>query len=132
MPETRIEKFVFYFDSIEIGKLKFKFFSSNGTATTSFAPTPLCPTYLVAFVVSDLPFRTNNNNPSGFRYRVYAQPALIESTALAVRDGERLLNALADYVQVNFSLPKMDQIAIPGWPPGGKLCRYHLFKSAGK
>lgn len=95
-------------------------FSLNGTATTTFEQTPPSPTYLNAFVVSDFPFRSNTNNPNGVPHRIYAQPSLIESTALGLQDGERLLNALADYLQVNFSLPKMDQIAIPGKSSGGK------------
>lgn len=94
-------------------------FSSDGTATTTFAETPLFSTYLVAFAVSNLSFKANTNRINALRQRVFAQPSLIESTALAVADGDRLLNAIADYVQVDYSLPKMDQIAMPGSGPGG-------------
>lgn len=70
-------------------------------------------TYLITFVVSDFKFTTNTNNPNVFRYRVYSEPSQIENTQLALKSGERLLNALGNYLDVNFTLPKMDQIAIP-------------------
>lgn len=73
----------------------------------------------MAFAVSDLSFKANTNRINALRQRVFAQPSLIESTALAVADGDRLLNAIANYVQVDYSLPKMDQIAMPGYGPGG-------------
>lgn len=118
-----MEKYVFciFFYFIEI-RYKYKLyviFSSDGTATTSFPETPLFSTYLVAFAVSNLAFKANTNRLNVLRQRVFAQPSLIESTALAVEDGERLLNAISDYVQVDYSLPKMDQIAVPGYGPGG-------------
>lgn len=91
----------------------------DGTATTSFAETPLFPTYLVAFVISNLSFKVNSNRLNTLRQRVFAQPSLIESSELAVKDGERLLNSIADYVGVNYSLPKIDQIAMPGYGPWG-------------
>lgn len=92
--------------------------SPDGTATTSFAETPPSPTYLVAFSVSNLVFKANANTPNGLSLRVFAQPSLIESAALALTDGERLVNAITEYVQVNYSLPKLDQIAVPNYSGG--------------
>lgn len=69
--------------------------------------------------MSNLSFKANTNRLNALQQRVFAQPSLIESTGLAATDGDRLLNAIADYVQVNYSLPKMDQIAMPGYGPGG-------------
>lgn len=86
-------------------------------------------TYLIAFVISDFPFKSNTNgndsHSSVFRQRVYSSPNLIESTKLAVQDSERILNAIADYVHVNFSLPKMDQVAVPDLGPAGNLNETH-------
>lgn len=70
-------------------------------------------TYLIAFVVSDFKFTTNTNDPNVFRHRVYSEPSQIENTQLALKNGEKLLNALGNYLDVHFTLPKMDQVAIP-------------------
>lgn len=95
-------------------------FSGNETATTTFAETHLMSTYLIAFVVSDFKFTTNTNVPNVFRHRVYSEPSQIENTQLALENGERLLNALGNYLAVNFTFPKMDQIAIPNMAFYGK------------
>lgn len=75
--------------------------------------------YLIAFVVSDYLFKTNTNNPNVFRHRVYSRPAEVENTKLALKDGERILNALQNYLKVDFTLPKMDQIGVPSLSFGG-------------
>lgn len=75
--------------------------------------------YLIAFVVSDYQFKTNTNNPNVFRHRVYSRPAEVENTKLALKDGERILNALEKYLKVDFTLPKMDQIGVPRLSFGG-------------
>lgn len=97
---------------------KISTFSFDGTATTSFPETPLFPSYLVAFSVSNLPFKSNANTSNGLPHRVFAQPSLIESAELALTDGERFMNLFTDYLQVNYSLPKMDQLAAPGYYGG--------------
>lgn len=96
-------------------------FSSDDTATTSFPETPRLSTYLIAFVISDLPFKSSGDNPAVLPHRVFARPSEIETTLLALQDGIRLLSAIEDYLQVNYSLPKMDQVAIPNFKSGGKF-----------
>lgn len=70
-------------------------------------------------MVSDFPYLTNTNDSNVFRHRVYAQPSLIDSAELGLIDGERILSSIANYVNISFSLPKMDQVAIPAFGPGG-------------
>lgn len=86
--------------------------------TTSFATTPLTSTYLIAFIVSNFKF-VENSPTSEFRHRVYANPNDYEIGEYAVAEGGRILNAIANYLQVPFSLPKMDQVAIPEFRAGG-------------
>lgn len=74
-------------------------------------------TYLNAFVISDFPYRMNTNE---FKHRVFARPSQIETTYLALRDGERLLQVIPQYLNISYSMPKMDQIAIPNFKAGGK------------
>lgn len=76
-------------------------------------------TYLVAFTVSDLQHSSNKDIPNAFPHRVFARPADIGSTQLALQNGEKLLHALENYVGIKYSLPKMDQIAVPDFRLGG-------------
>lgn len=87
--------------------------SPDDTATTYFAETPLTSSYLIAFVVSDFEYTSNAGRPDVLPHRVYAKPSEVNNTLLALKDGERILNAMSDYVKINFTHPKMDQIAIP-------------------
>lgn len=94
------------------------YFSTDDTATTSFDETPPTSAYLIAFVVSDFGFTSNKNNENAFPHRVYTHPAEVINTNLALKDGELILNAIGNYLKVNFTLPKMDQIAIPDFKAG--------------
>lgn len=75
-------------------------------------------TYLIAFVVSDFGFTSNKNVPNAFPHRVYARPDEVINTGLALKDGERILNAIGDFLKVKFTFPKMDQISIPDFDAG--------------
>lgn len=121
MPETRASKYapvslLIYFSTDT--NFSIRFHSPDNTVTTSFATTPLTSTYLIAFIVSDFKF-VENSATSGLRHRVYANPIDYKTGEFAVAEGERILNAIANYLQVPFSLPKMDQVAIPDFSAGG-------------
>lgn len=92
-------------------------FSSDGSVTTHFETTPLMSTYLVAFVVAD--FKATQAKKE-ITYRVISAPKDVNRTGYALKEGEALINAIAGYVGVPFSLPKLDQAAIPKFP-GGKI-----------
>lgn len=51
---------------------------------------------------------------------MFAEPNKIENANFAIHESDKILNAISDYLQVNFSLPKMDQAAIPQFEMGGK------------
>lgn len=71
-------------------------------------------TYLVAFIVSDFKYEeqiVTSSLPS--TYRVYAQPKFVNQTSYALSEGVSILSAIAKYVNVEFPLSKMDQVAIP-------------------
>lgn len=38
---------------------------------------------------------------------------------MGLKDGERVLGAIENYLKVKFSLPKMDQVAVPDFAAGG-------------
>lgn len=94
------------------------FNSPDRTVTTHFDETPLTSTYLIAFIVSDFEF-VDNSPTSKIRHRVFANPKDYQEGRFAVDEGEKILNAIAGYLRVPFSLPKMDQFAIPDFNAGG-------------
>ncbi|KAJ6629262.1 Aminopeptidase N, partial [Pseudolycoriella hygida] len=89
----------------------------DGSETTLFETTPLMSTYLVAFHVSDFPHITSTP-PRSIPQRVFASSVSINSSNMALEAGELLLEAISDYVGVPYTLPKMDQIAVPNFPSG--------------
>lgn len=95
--------------------------SDDGSVMTEFQKTPLMSTYLIAFMVSDFEYKENKMSFDGttFRHRVFAKPTEVKNTGYALDEGEHILNAIANYVQIYFSLPKMDQAAIPEFRAGG-------------
>ncbi len=117
MPEQRVDKFVIISNRNKCSSISkyllYSNFSADGTATTSFLETPLMSSYLVAFVVSDLAYLSNTNDTNVFRHRVYSRLSEIESTRLALNNSELILQAFEEYLQIPFSLPKMDLIAVP-------------------
>lgn len=83
-------------------------FSSDGSITTTFDETVPISTYLIAFVVSDFEFLSNDND-GAIPHRTYARPNAIHLTEFALEIGVEMLDIMADFVGVRYSLPKMDQ-----------------------
>lgn len=66
-------------------------------------------TYLVAFVVSDF------TNVSDLNHRVFLRPSLIAKDRgnYALKTGVNALTAIAKFLNVPYTLEKMDQIGLP-------------------
>ncbi|XP_037030608.1 aminopeptidase N-like [Bradysia coprophila] len=88
----------------------------DGTTTTRFDPTPPMSTYLNAFVVSD--FASTGSVRGRVPQRVFGRSSEIIHSTLTLNAGIDILDSLERYLGVNYSLPKMDQIAIPDFGPG--------------
>lgn len=93
------------------------FSSSDGSVTTFFQTTPPTSSYLIAFVVSDFLSKTSVD-VNGIPHRIFSQPNKINETDFALEAGENILSAISDYLNVSYSLPKMDQIGVPDFAPG--------------
>lgn len=84
-----------------------------------FIPTPPISTYLIAFIVSDLPHISSNKlGKRETPFKIYAQPSKINETYLALEASEKILHAFEIYLRTPFSLPKMDEIAVPDFAFG--------------
>ncbi|GLG93889.1 Uncharacterized protein GBIM_01214, partial [Gryllus bimaculatus] len=63
--------------------------------------------YLVAFVVSDFPFVEHGP------FRILADPRNIDNTRYLLSVTPKLLEIMENITGVNYTLPKMDQVALP-------------------
>lgn len=67
------------------------------------------PTYLVAFVVSELK-KVPTTNPN---INVYVRPDAVASAALAADLAPKILAEIESFTGVKYALPKLDLVAIP-------------------
>lgn len=91
----------------------------NGFVITGFETTPPVQTYLIAFLVSDFVY-IEDLHSEGVPHRIYSTPEDIADGFgnLALDVSRALLDGFEEYVGVNYSLPKMDQAAIPDFAAG--------------
>ena len=95
-------------------------FSAEGTVETTFDTTPPTSTYLIAFIVSDFGYIEANVSDTNPTYqRVFTSKNKLSQASYALEDGVNILNAIAKYLAVPFTLSKMDQAAIPDFAAGG-------------
>ncbi|GJQ85518.1 hypothetical protein Trydic_g18428, partial [Trypoxylus dichotomus] len=81
------------------------------------------PTYLVAFIVSEMDFTEEGNQ------RVYAAPAHIADGRgeYGLTMGIEILKVMADFTSIPYTLPKVDQAAIPdNWFAAGAMENWGL------
>lgn len=136
MPQIERKMYVLYHlhnDFIYFIFSNFKLHRLKSQAFTRFQRTPLMSTYLVAFIVSDFEYR-EKISANGFKHRIYAQPNKIDRVQFALDKSDKILTALSNYLEVNYTLPKMDQAAIPDYPELGTyfffcFCSWHCIQA---
>lgn len=79
--------------------------------------TPLTSTYLIAFIISDFEYLASGPN-AAIPHRAISRPNALGLNHVVLDAGERILDAIAEYVGVEYTLPKMDQVAIPDFSAG--------------
>nr|QEI22876.1 putative peptidase [Oryctes rhinoceros] len=90
----------------------------------TFEESVVMPTYLVAFVVSEMDYTERRDNQA-----VYATPAHIADgrAEYGLQMGIEILEAMTDFTDIAYPLPKMDQIGIPdGWFAAGAMENWGL------
>lgn len=70
-------------------------------------------TYIVAFLVSDFPYLSDPN--ATIPHRAFARPNGINNSEFILNVGNQMMDELVKYFGVNYSLPKIDQVAIPNF-----------------
>lgn len=84
----------------------------GGSTEHRFQPTPPMPTYLVAVSVGR--FATVNGEAGGVPLRIFAAEGKQDQTAYAMAVTKKVFPFYAEYFGVPYSLPKLDQLAVPG------------------
>ncbi|XP_024138443.1 thyrotropin-releasing hormone-degrading ectoenzyme isoform X1 [Oryzias melastigma] len=89
----------------------------DGWVTNRFARTPRMSTYYLAWAVCNFTYRETQTD-GGVTIRLYARPDAISSGAgdYALHITKRLLGFYEDYFKVQYSLPKLDLLAVPKHP----------------
>uniref|UniRef100_A0A3P8V2C3 Aminopeptidase n=1 Tax=Cynoglossus semilaevis TaxID=244447 RepID=A0A3P8V2C3_CYNSE len=89
----------------------------DGWVTNHFARTPRMSTYYLAWAVCNFTYKETTTE-GGITIRLYARPDAISSGAgdYALHITRRLLGFYQDYFKVQYSLPKLDLLAVPKHP----------------
>uniref|UniRef100_A0A8B9TX94 Aminopeptidase n=1 Tax=Anas zonorhyncha TaxID=75864 RepID=A0A8B9TX94_9AVES len=89
----------------------------DGWNRTTFEKSVPMSTYLVCFAVHQFKFveRTSNR---GIPLRVYAQPLQLHTAEYAANVTKIVFDFFEEYFNMNYSLPKLDKIAIPDFGTG--------------
>ena len=75
-------------------------------------------TYLVAFTVSKYDFRETIRQ-NNVRLRIWADKRLLDQAEYALQLGAKILENFESYFDLDYSLPKLDLVAIPDFIAGG-------------
>uniref|UniRef100_A0A4W5PMT2 Aminopeptidase n=1 Tax=Hucho hucho TaxID=62062 RepID=A0A4W5PMT2_9TELE len=84
---------------------------------TSFQRSVPMSTYLVCFAVHQFTF-VERNSSRGIPLRIYAQPAQIRTAEYAADTTKVIFDYFEEYFNMNYSIPKLDKIAIPDFGTG--------------
>ncbi|CAG9805230.1 unnamed protein product [Chironomus riparius] len=90
--------------------------NDDGTTDTIFNPTAKMSTYLLAFLVSDFKYLSNNNRrlEGEALQSIYTRPGKEQNAKYGLENSVKVLNELEKFAGMNFSLPKLDSGAVPG------------------
>lgn len=73
------------------------------------------PTYDVVFIVSDLDYREfDATNEYSTKHRAFAIKDYVNQTSFALNFGADVVKTLNHYLNVPYTLPKLDHSVIPG------------------
>lgn len=92
--------------------------SADNWAWSTFHTTPAMPTYLMAVVVTELDhLETSYQSIDGrnVSIRIWTHSHKFDRLDFAVSMVPKVIRAFEEYLNVPYSLPKLDMIAIPGF-----------------
>ncbi|KAL7025611.1 hypothetical protein ACKWTF_013562 [Chironomus riparius] len=84
-----------------------------------FEPTPLMPTYLLGFVISDFSSYEREKEFNGIKHRVFSRPNQVNNTVFGEETARLVLGMFETYFDAKYDLKKLDQVALPQFNYGG-------------
>jgi aminopeptidase N len=91
--------------------------SESKRVRTTFEPTPIMSSYLLAFVTGEMGY-TETTSRGGTTIRVYATPDNVKYTDFALQSARDCLDYYEDYFGIPYPLAKCDFIALPDFASG--------------
>lgn len=90
-------------------------FSTDGTHTTNFLPSPIMSTYLNAFLVADFEYIDNSDTmqPGDIYQRIISRTDAFNKTSYGLENSIKALKALESYANYKYEITKMDSAAVP-------------------
>ncbi|KAK5649207.1 hypothetical protein RI129_000236 [Pyrocoelia pectoralis] len=82
----------------------------NGTQMDVFKETPVMPTYIVAFIVSDFEYTRASDV---VRILAPVEHTQDDSTNFVLEESVKILRALEEYTGIKYALDKLDLVAVP-------------------
>lgn len=91
-------------------------FSPDGTITTTFEPTPPMSSFLLAFVISDFNYISNEATKldNETLHRIWVRPDSTDKAQFALQHSIEALKTLERYLGSNYGMLKIDSAAVPG------------------
>lgn len=114
----------------KIYKIHFCSFLSDsvaaGTVTTTFKPSQIMSSYLLAFVVSDFQSISNEDsrNPGETIHRVWIRPDSVAKARYALENSIKTLDALEKYTGFSYEFDQLQSVGVPGM--GGAMENWGL------
>ncbi|CAH1985341.1 unnamed protein product [Acanthoscelides obtectus] len=75
-------------------------------------------TYLVAYIVSDLDYKTADKSSNNVTFRIWARKDALSQVEFAKEVGPKALEYYEKFFDVKYPLPKQDMVAIPDFSAG--------------
>jgi aminopeptidase N len=85
---------------------------------TIFNQTPLMPTFLIAFVISDFD-ENSETSANNVLFRIFSRPEQIQNTAFGLATAIEALEIYESAFETKYELRKLDQVALPVFNRGG-------------
>ncbi|XP_069131189.1 aminopeptidase N-like [Argopecten irradians] len=85
---------------------------TDGYIADVYDTTVIMPTYLVAFAFCDF-LNVTNKTSNNVEFSVFSRPEYINQTTFALEEGIKMLDAFENYFNISYTLPKLDNIALP-------------------
>ncbi|XP_050343242.1 aminopeptidase N-like [Nymphalis io] len=91
----------------------------DGYVKYEFQDTLVMSTYLLAYLVSNFDFISNEQNVIfDIPFRVYSRPGTQNTAEFALDFGQKNMIALENYTEFRYAMPKLDKAAVPDFAAG--------------